>query len=100
MSYEPQTDMFGNLSYNVEVLPTARRIMTERPVTYRSHRLLMLELAKDLGCTWVQRLNSEEQQQLEILLDLSPDFERSARKVREEDAERQRQASLVGASDN
>lgn len=92
MSIIPQQDLFGNLSYDVEVMPTARRIMNEKPVTYQSHRMLMREVAKEMSFNWLVKLTSEELHQLDTLLDLSPDFERAARKVREEDEAREHRA--------
>lgn len=98
-----QRDMFGTLSWNVDVLPTCRRLMHAVPKTYKSHRLLMLEFGKEIGATWIEKLDSDELTQLETLLDLSPDIERSSRKVREEDEERERRARMglpTGAAHN
>lgn len=62
-----------------------RRVMSEKPITYKSHRLLMIEIAKAWGFRW-DALDAAQRYILERLFDSSPDIERAARKVREEDA--------------
>lgn len=80
-----QSDIFGNVhAADIPVVPTARRIMREKPVTFNSHRLLMREVARAIGAHWIDRLDSEQKAQLDRLMDLSPDFERAARNIRNE----------------
>lgn len=67
------------------VMKVTRRVMHEKPVTYKSHRMLMIEIAKVWGFRW-DKLEKAQQYILERLFDLSPDIERNARKVRDEDA--------------
>jgi len=67
------------------VMVVTRRVMHEKPVTYKSHRLLMIEIAKSWGFKW-DSLEREQKYALERLFDVSPDIERCARKVREEDS--------------
>ena len=47
--------------------------------------MLMREIARQIGCTFIDKLDSEQMTKFDMLIDLSPDFERSARKVRAED---------------
>lgn len=85
-----QTDIFGGTSTQpIHPQKLAREIMEANPMTFRSHRLLMREVAAKLGFPW-DKLTKEQQHLLEDLLNLSPDFERAARKVREEDSAMQR----------
>ena len=67
------------------VMKITRQVMHDKPLTYKSHRLLMREIAKAWGFPW-DTLPRHHQQVLERLFDLSPDIERNARKVRDEDA--------------
>lgn len=67
------------------VMKATRRIMTTKLITYRSHRLLMFEIAREWGFKWDQ-IPTDQRHILERLFDLSPDIERCARKIREEDA--------------
>ncbi len=67
------------------VMKVTRRVMHEKPITYKSHRLLMIEIAKAWGFRW-DALEPAQRYVLERLFDLSPDIERNARKVRDEDA--------------
>lgn len=81
-----QFDIFGGVRMDdLRVMDLTRKIMKEKPVTYKSHRLLMREVAKEIGCTFIGNLSSDDQTRFDTLVDLSPDFERSARKVRQEE---------------
>ena len=81
-----QTDLFGGQAApTIQPFVLAKKIMTTKPITFRSHRLLMREVATELGFKW-DLLPTEQQHLIEDLLNSSPDFERAARKVREEDA--------------
>lgn len=81
-----QIDIFGNEQPpEIHPLPLARKVMRDRPATWKSHRTLMYEVAKELGVDW-EAIPSRQRHILQDLLNASPDFERAARKVREEDA--------------
>lgn len=79
-----QTDIFGNLNYDIKVTPMTRKIMGNDLATFKSHRLLMRAVAREMGFDWIDQLPSDQRAQLELLFDHSPDFERAARLVREE----------------
>lgn len=82
-----QLDIFGGVrDTDIAVYPTVRKIMNRNPITWKSHRLLMYEVAKELRFPW-DKLTGDEKTLLQRLLELSPDFERAARKVREEDTQ-------------
>lgn len=66
------------------VMKVTRQVMHDKPMTYKSHRLLMIEVAKAWGLNW-KELPRAQRHVLERLFDISPDIERCARKVREED---------------
>lgn len=76
--------MFGGMRTDLTVGDLTKKIMKEYPVTYRSHRLLMLQAAREFGFK-VDELPSDQRNLLETLFDLSPDFDRHARKVRADD---------------
>lgn len=92
-----QTDIFGEAhAPRIQPFKIARKVMDEKPMTWKSQRLLMKEVAKEVGFRW-DLISPEQQDILEDLLDLAPDFERAARKIREEDAKLSK--TMVG-SDN
>lgn len=81
-----QTDLFGSQAAPaIHPFTLAKKIMLAKPITFRSHRLLMREVATELGFKW-DLLPTAQQHLIEDLLNSSPDFERAARKVREEDS--------------
>lgn len=80
-----QTDLFGKTSYKVPVTDICRRIMQNKPIAFKSQRILMKEVARELGMSWIDtKLTADERHDLEMLCDLAPDFERRARTIREE----------------
>jgi hypothetical protein len=78
-----QNDIFGEGSTQIHTLTLTRRLMKDNPVLWRSHRLLMRAIAKEIGFNF-ELLSSEQRHKFEQLIDISPDVERAARKVREE----------------
>lgn len=81
-----QLDIFGGVKpAELQTVKITREIMHEKPMTYRSHRLLMKEIARSMGFDW-EALDSSQQHILECLFDASPDIERASRKVRQEDS--------------
>lgn len=82
-----QLTIEGQIDYSAPdgIMKVTRRVMREKPVTYKSHRLLMIEIAKEWGLRW-DELEKQQRYVLERLFDTSPDIERCARKVREEQA--------------
>lgn len=85
-----QIDLFGQAqAAEIHPLTLVRRVMRDRPATWKSHRTLMYEVAKEAGIDW-GRIPAEYKDTLLQLMNLSPDFERAARKVREEDRSAQR----------
>lgn len=85
-----QIDIFGDIhATDIHPFTLAKKVMRDKPATWRSHRLLMYEVAKELGVDW-EKVPKEYKHILQELMNLSPDFERAARKVREEDRDLQR----------
>ena len=83
-----QLTIDGQVEYSTPdgLMKVTRRLMRGRPATYKSHRLLMIDIAKAWGFQW-DSLDPPQRYILERLFDSSPDIERAARKVREEDTE-------------
>lgn len=68
-----------------QVMKEARMTMRMVPLTYKSHFQLMRTILKRQNFKFMKYIDPEELYKLERLLELSPDFERCARKIREED---------------
>lgn len=90
MEAQMQSDIFGGASTPaIHVHSLAKDVMKANPITWKSHRLLMRDIGAKLGIRW-DKIPRDQRHILEDLLNLSPDFERAARKIREEESAMQR----------